>query len=260
MNSREMDKFAEMQREAEHLLNLVNADPCLKEEKAPKAVKENVWKVIRKHEEEQELIQLGRVYKRKRSFRKYWVLAAAMVMALAFGLTSIGGAEKIFGYFDGHLLEKKQLHLDSDENIEPIYTMTEMQVYDSIEEKYGISPVRIHYRPEGVEFSSVNMADPMMMTSMDYCRGDYVAITYYIRPNFQDSTLSYVVDGKFLDSYEMTVQGVLVTVSEYDLSEDDLCWVAQFTYQDVHYDLTLLQMEESEAKQVIESLYFPTYE
>lgn len=257
MNSREMDKFAKMQKEAERLLELINADPCLKEEKAPKAVKEHVWKKLRRREEEQELIQLGRVYKKKRSLRKYWLLAAAMVMALAFGVTSIGEAEKIFGYFDGHLLEKKQLKINSDENIEPIYTMTEMQVYDKIEEKYGISPVRLNYIPEDVEFASVNMADPVMMTSMDYRLGDYVAITYYIRPNFQDSTLSYVVDGKFVDSYETTVQGVMVTVSEYDLSEDDPCWVAQFTYQDVHYDLTLLQMEEDEVKQVIEDLYFP---
>lgn len=254
-----MDKFAEMQREAEHLLNLVNADPCLKEEKAPKAVKENVWKVIRKREEEQELIQLGRVYKRKRSLRKYWVLAAAMVMALAFGLTSIGGAEKIFGYFDGHLLEKKQLKLNSDENIVPIYTMTEMQAYECVKEKYGFSPVRLNYIPEGVELDSVNMSDPMMMVSMDYCRGDYMTIAYSIRPNFQDSTISYMVDGELLNSYETKVCDVVVTVSEYDLSEDDPCWVVQFTYQDVYYDLTLLQMEETEAKQVIESLYFPTY-
>lgn len=253
-----MDKFAKMQREAERLLELINADPCLKEEKAPKAVKEYVWKKLRRREEEQELIQLGRVYKKKRSLRKYWLLAAAMVMALAFGVTSLGGAEKIFGYFDGHLLEKKQLKVNSDENIVPIYTMTEMQVYDKIEEKYGISPVRIHFRPEGVEFASVNMVDPVMMTSMDYRRGDYVAITYSIRPNFQDSTLSYVVDGKFVDSYETTVQGVLVTVNEYDLSEDDPCWVVQFTYEDVYYYMTLLQMEESEVKQVIEDLYFPT--
>ena len=141
MNSREMDRFAKMQKEAERLLELINADPCLKEEKAPKAVKEHVWKKLRRREEEQELIQLGRVYKKKRSLRKYWLLAAAMVMALAFGVTSLGGAEKIFGYFDGHLLEKKQLKVNSDENIEPIYTMTEMQVYESIEEKYGISQV-----------------------------------------------------------------------------------------------------------------------
>lgn len=258
MNSQEMDRFAKMQREAERLLELVNADPCLKEEKAPKAVKEHVWKKLRRREEEQELIQLGRVYKKKRSLRKYWLLAAAMVMALAFGVTSLGGAEKIFGYFDGHLLEKKQLHLDSNENIVPIYTMTEMQVYDKIEEKYGISPVRIHFRPEGVEFASVNMADPVMMTSMDYRRGDYVAITYSIRPNFQDSTYSCVIDGELLETYEITIDDTVLTVSEYNLSEDDPCWVVQFTYEDVYYYMTLLQMEESEVKQVIEDLYFPT--
>lgn len=259
MNCREMDKFAKMQKEAERLLELINADPCLKEEKAPKAVKEHVWKKLRRREEEQELIQLGRVYKKKRSLRKYWLLAAAMVMALAFGVTSLGGAEKIFGYFDGYLLEKKQLKVNSDENIEPIYTMTEMQVYDRIEEKYGISPVRLNYIPEGVELNSVNVSDPMMMVSMDYCRGDYMTITYSIRPNFQDSTISYMIDGKLLDSYEMKVRDVVLTVSEYDLSEDDPCWVVQFTYQDVYYYMTLLQMEESEAKQVIESLYFPKY-
>ena len=71
MNSREMDRFAKMQREAERLLELINADPCLKEEKAPKAVKEYVWKKLRRREEEQELIQLGRGYKKKRSLRKY---------------------------------------------------------------------------------------------------------------------------------------------------------------------------------------------
>lgn len=40
--------------------------------------------------EEQELIRLGKLYKKRKGYRKYFVLAAVLILAMLFGVTSFG--------------------------------------------------------------------------------------------------------------------------------------------------------------------------
>ena len=82
--------------EAERIMEEVNNNPELKDVTVPSEMHDNIFNAIREKEEEKELIRLGRIYKRKRKNQKYFVLAAAMVLALAFGITSMGEADKIF--------------------------------------------------------------------------------------------------------------------------------------------------------------------
>ena len=46
-------------------------------------------------EEEKELIHLGKIYRRKKRYTKYWVLVAVLILALAIGTTSIGGPKTV---------------------------------------------------------------------------------------------------------------------------------------------------------------------
>lgn len=92
---REMDKEME---EIEGVLEKINNDPVMREWKAPDGLHDKVLEQIRESQadterlsdDEKELIRLGMVYKKRRKWNKLLVLAAAVVCALAVGVTSIG--------------------------------------------------------------------------------------------------------------------------------------------------------------------------
>ena len=86
-----VEKFDVEEEEAKvEKLNVeeVKAEKSSTEEKEPEAEKLTA--------EEKELIHLGRIYKKRKRLQKYVVLAAVLILAMAFGMTSIGGPEKIF--------------------------------------------------------------------------------------------------------------------------------------------------------------------
>ena len=95
-----------MKKEADVIMEKVNADPALKDVKCPDSVREKLFEQIRLYEEQKayeqlsdedkELLRLGKVYKKKRKFSRYAVLAAAVIAVLAFGTVSLGEKDTLF--------------------------------------------------------------------------------------------------------------------------------------------------------------------
>ena len=90
----------ELVKSAKRIMEEVNADEDVVNKPLPPNLYEKIMKRIDAYEaqyeaerlsaEEKELIHLGKRYKKKRKMRKYFVLAAAVIGVLAFGVTSIG--------------------------------------------------------------------------------------------------------------------------------------------------------------------------
>ena len=99
----------ELIKETELFMEEVYKDPIAANAEVPPDLRERVFKEIRARQaekaeraremlcnEDKELLRLGKLYKKQRKVRKYLVLAAVLVFVVAFGITSIGDAEKIF--------------------------------------------------------------------------------------------------------------------------------------------------------------------
>lgn len=268
MNEEAKRKFEEeLMEEAARLMGEVNSDVELNDVVAPPDMRDHIFSVIRAKEagyvrdelsaEEEELIRLGKVYKRKRKNRKYLLLAAVLVLTMACGVTSMGGPQKVYEKVTWMLAGRKQTNVDSDsENVVPQTDISEEEVYEEIEEKYGFLPVKIDYRPEGVEFQEVSNYDEMQGISIAYGNGNDVSIWYVIRPNYRESSWGKDVEDELLEEYETKVNDVLIRLGKYQVEDGTTRWSARFEYQDVGYNMWMNDMEKAEVDKIVENLYF----
>ena len=267
MNEEAKRKLEEELMEAARLMEEVNNDPALKDVVAPADMHDNVFSVIRAKEagyvrdelseEEKELIQLGKVYKRKRKNRKYFLLVAVMVLAMAFGITSMGGPQKLCEKVSWMLAGRKQTNVDSEsDNVVPQTDISEEEVYEQIEDKYGFYPVRINYRPEGVELQEASIGDEIQGINLIYTKQENVVIAYMIRPNYLESSVGKDNEDELLEEFQLETDNTIIYLKKYQVEDASIRWTAEFSYGEVNYFMSLNDVEKDEVIKIMENLYF----
>ena len=258
----------DLMQEAEDIMKEVNADESLKDVKAPEELHDRIFAEIHAMEQEKqqanrsaeelELIELGRVYKRRRKWRKYWVLAAAMVAALGLGITSMGGAEKIFEKVDSDLLGKERTNVDSKERVEQGNGVTEVEAYAKIEETFGITPVQFKYFPDGMRFKDYTMDEITQSIQIDYenKKTDQV-ILYQIRPNYRDSSIGKNTEDVLLEEEQLVIDDAVVNIQKFKVQENGEERIqVEFEYQDSSYFLRIFNLPWNEVENIVKNLYF----
>lgn len=258
----------DLMQEAEDIMKEVNADESLKDVKAPEELHDRIFAEIHAMEQEKqqanrsaeelELIELGRVYKRRRKWRKYWVLAAAMVVALALGMTSMGGAEKIFEKVDSVFLGKERTNIDSVERVKEINDVSEAEAYAEIGETFGIKPVQLSYLPNGMQFKDYTMDKITQSAQMDYVNiKTDETVLYYIRPNYRDSSIGKNKEDILLEKEQLIIDDVVVDIQKFRVQENGEERIqVEFEYQDSHYSLRLINISWDEVENIVKNLHF----
>lgn len=258
--------------DADRIMEEVNQDPALQGVMAPDSIYERLCQQIWEDEQEQsekssynnlseedkELIQLGRKYKKRRKWNKYIILAATLVMALAFGVTSMGGPKKVLEEFKRTLGGREQVNIDSDdERVKQLEKVNEADAYQQIEDKYGFYPVRLDYLPDGMEFQKITMIDSIQDIQILYEGKQDKVIAYMVRPDYRLGSIGGDVEDTLLNEYNKTIGEVDVSVKHYRIEENNASrWIAEFEYQNVHYFLHMTGIEQQEIDEIIENLYF----
>lgn len=251
----------EMKMDEERLMKKISDDPSLKDISMPTDARDIIWKEIRiceaKEAEAEELIRLGKIYKKKQKSKKYLVLAAVMVFVLAFGMTSIGGAEKIFEMAKRHTLGREQTRVNSEEGVKSVGDVSEESVYEEIEEKYGFYPVRINHRPVGTTFQEATIGNEIQGINLIYNNGEEANIIYIIRPNYRIGSLGTDIEDCKIQEYEMIVQDVEILVKQYNVEKNgENRWTAEFGYKGVQYAFRFIGIEKEEVEKILQNLYF----
>ena len=259
---REMDKEME---EIEGVLEKINNDPVMREWKAPEGLRDGLFEQIhakeaeksRLSDDEKELIRLGMVYKKRRKWNKLLVLAAAVVCALAVGVTSIGGPKKVIKKVQGMMEGREQIHNDSkDDRTEEIKTISEVEAYQKVEDEFGFYPVAFDYLPAGIEFDELIITDGAQNIYLNYVGDNEETIVYFIYPNYRTSSIGRDVEDKLIDEYEKAVSDITINIKEYLIEENqESRYIAQFEYQNVYYVLRMNNVEEVEVEKTIENLH-----
>lgn len=260
----------EMMQEADRIMEEVNKDPSMKDVVAPEEIYERLKQQIREHEEtiehkeeisaeNEELIRLGKIYKKNRSRRKYFVLVAAVVCLLAFGITSIGGAKKVFTEMKRMLGDKEQTVMNTQEKegrlIDEI--ASEEDAYRIIDDDMDIYPVKMFYLPEGIEFEEAIIEEGIQSARLYYTDNEGRKIYYYIFTNHRSGSIGIDVEDKILQEYEKELEEVVIKVQEYLVSEsDERRWIASFVYKNSQYSIMMMGIGENEVNKIIENLYF----
>lgn len=208
-------------------------------------------------EEDKELIRLGKIYRKRKKLHRYLVAAAAIVGVLAFGITSMGGPKKVFEKFERNVLGREQSGIDSDDNTKFVETIDEEEVYQEIEDKYGFTPVKPVYRPEGVVLLDTTIGDEIQGIHMNYGIGDEVSLSYFIRPNYREGSYGTDMEDEVIDEYYLENGELSINVKQYRLEDGNgKRWSAEFSYNDVNYFLVAMDMEKQEFEKILKNLYF----
>ena len=251
--------------ETERFLEAIDEELEMENVDLPANMYENIWKEIRAREavharenlcdEDKELLRLGRAYKKRNRMHKYMVLAAAVVAVLALGITSVGGPEKIFETLKRNILVREQVQVNSGENVEPVKNLDEEKTYEEIENKFGFLPVKLNHLPEGVEFIEAEINEETQLIFMLYGK-EGVNISYQIRPNYRAGSWGKDVEDELLDSYEIEVHGVDVSLRKYCINSKTIRWMVGFEYDNTSYSMLIMDLEQAEVEEIVNNLYF----
>ena len=201
----ELDQMSEeeLNREMEKILAEVEADEEVANVEAPKELYYAVSKGIeeienarareRLSDEDKELLQYGRLYKKQLKYRKYGVLVAALILALSMGITSMGGPRRLMQRMTGWLSGREQEMVDSnDGSISNTSGWTEEEAYDEIEEKFGIRPVQLYHLPEGVMFEEFQIGDEIQGAQLFYTKDEKLSIRMHIQMGYRIGSYDFI--------------------------------------------------------------------
>lgn len=267
MNDKTTKEYREeLVKSAKCIMEEVNADQDVVDRPLPPHMHEKIMQRIDAYEakreterfsaEEVEFIRLGKLYKKKRKMRKYFVLAAAVIGVLAFGITSMGENEKIFGMFKRDTLGREQTQINSSDSVVKETDWSEDEVYEEIESKYGFYPVKLDYLPDGIGFLEVDINEEIPNIYMLYGTNEDVKISYQIRPNYRDSSWGKDVEDELLEEYEMQVDDVTLHLERYCVKNGVERWVVEFKHESASYSLIIVDYEKDEVEKIVENLYF----
>lgn len=260
---REMDKELE---EIDGILEEMNRDPDMRDLVAPEEMHDQLFAQIREKEaekarlsdDEKELIRLGKVYKKRRKWNKYIVLVAAVVCALAIGVTSMGGPSKVIEKVQGMLEGREQIHTDTEDNrTKEVITISEVEAYQQIEDEFGFLPVKLYYLPEGIKFEEIIITESAQNIYLNFIGNNQETIIYFIYPNYRTGSLGQDVEDTLIDEYDKLIEDVTISVKEYLIEENQTNrYMISYEHQNVYYVLEINNIEETEVEKIVENLFF----
>ena len=270
--SDDMKRFLqeELKKEAEEILQEVEADPEVENLKAPEEIDDKLYEQIRQYkekqdapeealsEQQQEWIRLGKIYQSKRKKRKYVVLATAMMAAFAVGITSFGEPERIFEKFNWSIGNREQTNFDSDdEDIVAAKVSEEEEAYQKIKDEFGFEPVRMYYLPEGMKFQESIILEDIQSAYFIYGDGQGESISYQMNMDYSTGSMSTDIEDKVVREYEIEVDNIDIQIVQYQLLDS-----AQkksrgtFEYQGIQYFITGNDLKEEEFEKILKNLKF----
>ena len=250
--SEEMKRFLqeELKKEADEIMREVEADQDVESLTAPSKIDEKLYEQIRQYKEEQEvlgeklsteqqeLIRLGKIYKRKQKRRKYVVLAAAVMAAFAVGITSIGGPERIFRSFHWKIGDREQTNFDSDdENVVSVKVSEEEETYQKIKEATILGEIQDSY--------------------LIYSNEEKASVLYYINANYNTSSFGVDVEDTLVKEYDMEMDGVRIHIKQYQVSDStEKRSRGSFEYDGIQYFIIGNGLKEEEFEKILKNLHF----
>lgn len=270
----EMKRFLqeELKKEADQIMREVEADPEVADLTAPSEIDQKLYEQIKQYKEEhyapeetlsgeqQELIRLGKIYKRKQKRRKYVVLAAAVVSAFAVGITSFGGPERIFHKFNWNIGDREQTNFDSDdEDIVAAKVSEEEEAYQKIKDEFGIEPVRMMYLPENMKFQDIIIYREMKNIQIIYTDGDdeNKTLRYQVSTSYRDASNGLDVEDLLIKEERVEVKGVSIKIKYYRIEQGNSERIsAMFEYQDIQYLLSINNIKADEFEKILKNLKF----
>ena len=202
-------------------------------------------------EEDQEALRLGRemlknqseekkIYtmrRKKRNIRRIVALAAVLILVMAVGMTSFGGPERMLQFMKSSVGGRKVSQVDSSDKNKVIEEEDEELAYEKIAEEFGIEPVKLMWRPNGMEFIKMELDTDIQVAELDYIR-DREKMEFIISASYGEVSLGADNEDEIVDHYYIK-ENVPIEVTAYKTPETETNrYKAEFKYNNLYYCLT----------------------
>lgn len=196
-----------------------------------------------------------RVVRRKKRGRVYFGIAAALVLAMAMGITSMGGPETIVKMVTQIIGKREVEKVNSSENNLIIEQENEEEAYQKVKEEFNVELVRIVMVSENMKFVDMKYDEMIKTAELNY---DYAGekMHYLINASFKDESLGVDVEDEIIDKYSLQVQGRTIEIKQYQVDgKKKSRFSANFEEMGLEYFLTGT-MKKSEFELIINNLHF----
>lgn len=129
----------------------------------------------------------------------------------------------------------------------------EEEICQEIEEKLGVLPVRLSYRPEGIYLSEYWIKEDAKSALLSY-KIDDKKMYIYIGKNYKGSNINKHPDGIKTDTIEIISNGLKVEVLEYQDIEEGVYYTTSFDYLDTYYFFNGM-VEKEEFIKILENIW-----
>lgn len=220
-------------------------------------------------EEDREALRLGRemlknqseekkIYtmrRKKRNIRRIVALAAVLILVMAVGMTSIGGPERMLQFVKSSVGGRQVSKVNSSDKNKIIEEEDEEKAYEKIGEEFGIQPVRIVWRPNGMKFKKMLLDTDIQLAELEYLyNGENTE--FMISASYGEASLGADNEDEIIDYYCINEENVPIEVTEYKTPETEMNrYKAEFKYNNLYYCLTGTMTKE-EMENILKNLYF----
>lgn len=196
-----------------------------------------------------------KIIRKKRRVRMYIGLAAALVLAMAVGVTSLGGPERIIQMVTQMVGSREIEKINSSEDNKVLVKEDEEQAYQKLYDEFGVDPVRIFWRPQGMKFIKMRLDEELRIGEMIY-EYDENTLVYLINASYSKSSWGFDVEDNVTQKYNKKVNGCLIKIKEYETIElKTKRYSASFQYNGLEY-FFMGKLREEEFENLINNLYF----
>ena len=204
-------------------------------------------------EEEAEGERRVKVARKKRRVRLYVALAAALVLTMAAGVTSMGGPERIIQMMKRAVGDREITQIDSDENKRGLED--EERAYQEIKEVFGVDPVKVMTYSKNIQFESMEIDEEFKIAELFYICGEERFI-YLINASYERGALGIDMEEQIVDKYSKEIQGREIEITEYEVSGDsNHRFLAHYEDRGLEYFL-IGTIEKESFEKIVDDLYF----
>lgn len=216
-------------------------------------------------EKDREALRLGRKLqeersaakhvRRKRRWKMYAASAAAVVLVLTAGITSMGGAEKIVSVIEQVIGERRVVKVNSDEESKVSENEDEKKAYQEIKDTFGVLPVKLANLKKGTKFIQMNLDDNLQVAELRY-EYDNKTLLYIVSAGFYDSSFGFDADDEVIEKEILDVGGNRIELTVYQIKKTGtIKCSAHFTHQKLEYFMTG-KIAKEEFEKILKNLYF----
>ena len=243
----------EIDKQAEKIEKEVCENKEIEDMKVSEDMETSLFSRIQEYEYDK---RIKKVHRRKKKRMIIVAFAAVLVLAMGSMITGVGSKPYWRVLWDELNGEETASGIDvEDMDSQKSEDVDEMETYQEIREKLGISAVRLREKPENMYLERYIIDVEQRYAILFYNYNDEI-IRYTIYLNDSDSSFGQKELDKKTEEYKVETDRQIVTVEEYEVEGyGNKRYIANFKYRDVNYQLMGI-MDKDEFNGILKNMQF----